>query len=468
LTVNKPESSDDALTRVRAIFAGHEPDLGRADAPTKAGFIELARQGRDVWNAWRTEWPRPVGNFDKADFGKLGITNLRGFRFNAPQPSSKSASISFEGASFESAFDFTGATFGSLARFDGATFRGQVRFGGAEFGPNLRFSGAIFQGAAHFEGARFDRGAWFWEAQFHQRAIFDGAQFDQGASFMGARFEGDVTFEAWDEGRLAAFWLGFLDEEAVEARLALVKRLGLRSDAFLDITFSGARFARRVSFQNRGFLGMTDFGPVKLHDGHALQGTPTRFEGVPEFHGCRLHQNTSFDDAKFDAPSSLEAARAYRSLKLAMAQQQAVREEQRFFRLEMKVEADLEMGPRRALFRLYRWLSDYGFSLWRPVRFWLWCFVIFGLAHASLAFIVACERPSATRIFLYSLLNAMPLGFDSLQGALRLGLFKSCGGGIADSVALIVISLDVLHKTGSFLALFLAGLALRNMFKMKG
>ena len=60
---------------------------------------------------------------------------------------------------------------------------------------------------------------------------------------------------------------------------------------------------------------------------------------------------------------------AYRTLKLAFNKQQAVREEQRFFRLEMEEETLRETGIKRWLFRAYKTFSDYGFSVTRPLKY---------------------------------------------------------------------------------------------------
>ena len=60
----------------------------------------------------------------------------------------------------------------------------------------------------------------------------------------------------------------------------------------------------------------------------------------PLFHNAKLHQDTSFAGVVWPkARASDAAARAYRTLKLAFAQQQATRQEQLFFRKEMEVEA---------------------------------------------------------------------------------------------------------------------------------
>ena len=105
---------------------------------------------------------------------------------------------------------------------------------------------------------------------------------------------------------------------------------------------------------------------------------PVTFGRAPLFHNCKLHQDTTFNGAKFPKPSfdpteNDIAARAYRTLKLAFSQHQATLDEKRFFRLEMAEEARREpQFGRRLLFWLYSFFSDYGFSVSRPFfRLWL-------------------------------------------------------------------------------------------------
>lgn len=188
------------------------------------------------------------------------------------------------------------------------------------------------------------------------------------------------------------------------------------------------------------------------------------------FHNCKLHQDTSFDKAIFPEPSgSNEAARAYRTLKLAFSQQQATREEQRFFRLEMAEEAASTSLSNRCMFLIYQWISDFGFSLWRPTLLLVGTLLIFLLFYNGLAGYTLCLPWHASCEIKYDLiefgiLQTLPLpGLDKWGDDLRLlSLFPKEG-----LVAVMVAVSIILHKAISLLALFLIGLALRNLFKMK-
>ncbi|MEQ1814802.1 MAG: hypothetical protein ABL860_10205 [Candidatus Nitrotoga sp.] len=166
--------------------------------------------------------------------------------------------------------------------------------------------------------------------------------------------------------------------------------------------------------------------------------------------------------------TSAGAARAYRTLKLAFAQQHAIREEQKFFRLEMQAETGIATGNKKRLYQLYEKISDYGFSLMRPLKYWLYCLagftLIYGLLTGTYGWNGNISWERTMQWMHYALLNAVPLpGFDKTLDVLRSELFSK-----AAIIQFLVTMLEILHKTVSLVAFFLIGLALRNLFKMKG
>ncbi|MEQ1838102.1 MAG: hypothetical protein ABL858_07180 [Candidatus Nitrotoga sp.] len=457
------------LVKARAVFTDKEQERGTPEAPTQAGFLALARAGKEVWNAWRKAYPIPRADFNGLDFrGDIGI-NFSGFSFGN--------GAMFNDAQFGNGANFDGAQFDDGARFHATKFGNGARFHATKFGNGARFSDAQFGNDAMFNGAQFDNRARFCSAQFGNSAMFNGAQFGNGANFDGAQFGNGASFAAWDELITQNFWRERGGEEFfVQQRGSYAGAHGLRSDAFHGISFRGAQFKGDVSFQGRTFLSKTDFGQtldkmtVKTPDGERVipKGQPTRFKGIPNFHGCTLYQNTSFDHAEFLAPPSAETARAYRTLKLAFAQQHAIREEQRFFKLEMQAETGIVTGHRKRLYQLYEIVSDYGFSHTRPFKYWLYCLVGFALIYGLLTGTygwngnISWERTMQWAH--YALLNAVPLpGFDKTLEVLRGDLFPR-----GATIQLLLTVLEILHKTFSLLAFFLIGLALRNLFKMKG
>lgn len=180
------------------------------------------------------------------------------------------------------------------------------------------------------------------------------------------------------------------------------------------------------------------------------------------------------------APPSPEAARAYRTLKLAMEQLKATREEQRFFRLEMKAEHPSLTWGKRWISTLYSLFSDYGFSLWRPAAWLLALSLAFGTGYGVLANACAgnaeCidikaatdadavsgpDRTSA--VIKYTLGSVSPVpGLDKMQTELRAPLFGHQGW-----ISIAALVLEILHKITTLVMTFLFALALRNLFKMK-
>lgn len=493
---------------IDGIFEGQRELLGTAQAPHKAGFLALARKGSEVWNAWRKGWPRVRVDFSGVDFSKDPVdfssvqfgdgANFDGARFRSAHfdGAQFGDGASFVGAHFRTGhfagahfdnlacFDnarfglwssFADAQFGEVASFDGAEFQDPI-FGGAQFGGGSHFRGvhfssvlftcAQFGDVVSFDGAHFGEGTSFAGARFGEAASFDGVQFGDGTHFDGALFgdggtfaghtvfRGEVSFRALTREQVSVLWER--GSPVLLKRLAKdAERLGLWGDAFLNISFAGARFEGVATFENRRFLGKTDFGGC-------------RFREAPRFHGCTLHQDTVFDGAEFDDISSAEAGRAYRTLKLAMGKQRAVREEQRFFRLEMQAETRRAPLATRMLFEFYSWSSDYGFSIRRPFFMWvsltLALFVPYGLLCGAPAHrFDAIDWSRTLSLIRYVLINAAPLpGFDELQEGLREELFGTNG------VTLFAVFLmDIGHKIAAVVLIFLLGLAIRNLFKIK-
>ncbi|MGZ8096570.1 MAG: pentapeptide repeat-containing protein [Methylosarcina sp.] len=514
---NNPLPDDELDPLYRAVF--DDPQNGTPNDITQAGCLALARLGKEAWNAWRQkyqakrtskiEWGNKV-NFSGFDFREESI-DFQGFVFDHEahfDGAQFGDHTHFDGAQFGNYTHFIGAQFGNYTHFEGAQFGASTHFEGAQFGDFTRFEGAQFGNRAHFDGAQFGNRASFDGAQFGNAAYFIGAQFDKRANFNGTQF-GDYThFEGTQFSDSASFKGAQFSDSAIfvsltwasltswyskrpgglEAAKAWAEAQGLSPETFKSISFDGAKFAGQVDFSGRLFEGSTSFGRLRLPylmkvrrhdpDGNVVEkvlpeGLPVVFSRAPLFHNCKLYQDTTFDGAKFPKPSTDPtendtAARAYRTLKLAFAQQQATREEQRFFRLEMAEEAARAKNSQGWLFVVYKWVSDYGFSLSRPTLLWLGFMLPFLLIYSLLANLTQCFPWQADchiryDVLQFTLLQALPLpGLDKWSDSLRSCLFPKEGW---SSVWVIVAVM--FHKTISLLAVFLFGLALRNLFKMK-
>jgi Pentapeptide repeats (9 copies) len=433
-------------------------------------------------------------SFKKARFG--GATSFNNAQF--------AAEANFDEAYFEGGTGFSEALFESWASFNRAVFEnggsfstthfgGIAYFDGSQFGESTLFYGADFRAGASFIGAQFEGQTFFDGARFGHEVSFDGAQFGRWTGFTGVQFDGRVSFAGHGWHHLSGIYRGMQAN-----RQAWATARGLSPECFGGVSWAGANFVGEVDISGRRFEGATVFGRLAedlevkrpkrnargavqkdesgklVEEGHITPaGTPSRFGSAPNFHESKLHQDTSFDGAEFPRSTGNEVAtRAYRTLKLAFAQQQANRQEQLFFKLEMAEEAkaaENSKDPRRWLYIAYRELADFGFSVKRPALLLLMTTLLAMAFYAWQAGLTMCVPWSAqcrhtAPLLQFGLASALP-GFEKLAEPAAISLFGKANG-VADFGAWTVITL-LLQKGGSLLALFLIGLALRNLFKMK-
>ena len=500
---------------------------------TKDECLQLARAGSDVWNGWRKEFPvRLVGetHLNTADFSNtvfsekaLEFNNFHFGDFANFREATFSESTFFVDAVFGTSANFYKARFGAWTKFDGANFGNQASFNGADFGDFAGFEKAVFLGTSSFWRAQFYGNAHFRQSRFRDFASFDLAQFGQvdfsssqfestvrfkgtilgnRANFCFVKFDGDVDFQgmSWPE---VTFNSGSFISKMVpwiEQRKRWADQRYLAPDAFLELIFDGAVFGGVANFSNRKFLRKVTFSPARKHrdllypqpswpwHGHSKQAIDlinaardseyiaTRFDEAPIFHDCELRQDTNIADAHFPkAQGDDEAARAYRTLKLAFAQQQAIREEQRFFKLEMQEEAARESGWKRWLYRGYDYFSDFGFSIWRPLaRLVLWpglgfllgYLLLMALNHTPLQTGPLIDEPALLSQWLqFTFANMAPLPDSGLLRELRNNLFGNAEH--SSIVGVFALALETAQKLLALIGYFLMGLALRNLFKMK-
>lgn len=111
----------------------------------------------------------------------------------------------FDGVIFTRDTWFVDATFTGGARFGGSTFKGDAWFEIANFTGDARFGVATFEGNAWFGRAIFSGEARFVRATFKGDARFSGAAFTDSVGFGQATFEGFVTLRSATFGRAASF-----------------------------------------------------------------------------------------------------------------------------------------------------------------------------------------------------------------------------------------------------------------------
>ena len=315
---------------------------------------------------------------EKADWGENEVT-----RFNASvlafideaRGDKKTAdltgvafpvNVSFAGFTKDKPFPrvcFIKAAFSGGANFGEAAFSGAADFSEAAFSRGANFGEAAFSRAANFDEAAFSGNAYFSKAAFSRAANFGEATFSGNANFREAAFSSDAYFSG------AADFSGGADEEAPSRKFRIAD--------FADVVFKG-----RADFFNRRFLDTARF-------------TKTIFHVAPEFHNAELRQDTDFTGATFEDTSKEHAARAYRTLKLAMGNIGARNEEAMFYALEQKSLRDSMDKSLRNLMSnkgfvwlltlLYERTADYGRSVVRPLGWLVGVTVVFWFCYALAA-----------------------------------------------------------------------------------
>jgi len=279
---------------------------------------DVAKDNPDLKENWPDE---RVGKFN-AEIAKLftatpqpsGICNLTGVVF--PEniklgltvfPNTKffdarfhSTEIIFDRKQFSgpTQTDFSFAKFcGDRTQFEGFNFDGEI----------VSFQGAQFNGSTNFESAIFNNGP----------ALFSNTEFSGDVSFRNARFlGGSIEFEHaqfMSRDGLVDFSIQNPDPSTKEHQLDVS-----------GANFKSVRFSGPTDFSNRVFTGETDFGNGK-------------FGQAPKFHGCTLHQDTTFPKIEgFQDTRSKGADHAYRTLRHFMKQQEGHEEEAMFWALELR------------------------------------------------------------------------------------------------------------------------------------
>jgi uncharacterized protein YjbI with pentapeptide repeats len=345
----------------------------------------------------------------------------------------------FRKAHFSGEAWFNGTAFRDDATFENAVFRNNAWFEGAKFESTARFRESHFIGVARFEGATFggttkkiEGIAFFCRARFESPALFTGATFNYAAGFNEAIFQSDANFDG-----------GSVKEKADFSCEASPKEEN--ADVFRSISFAGREFGGEVKFTNRRFLDKTDFKGTVFHK-------------APEFHNCVLHEDTDFSDPNFWDTKSKHAARAYRTLKLAMERVRARQEEADFYALEQKSLREQEGTPwwswAKVTSCFYEIFSDFGRSASRP----LWW-----LAGIQVPFFIAyCLIPPSIKGFPQDFLGVLRFTFAQVaRPFMALSPGSSSGDKLPDLIALFAGLHSILSL--ALIALFL--LALRWRFR---
>lgn len=468
---------------LREFFRNSE--YGTPDNISQVGCIALVdlcfkhggeKQGHVVWNAWRRQFPvheetsRNIVNFEKHEFREHPYFNNFEFGIRA----------NFRKTFFLRGASFIGAHFGTSCDFSYAYWLNAAWFQFSRWDSDIRFNHAYWNGCAEFMGSQW-RDADFDNAVAANDISFRGASWADRINFSGCNFfnsfEGSAASWEW----LKSKHFTFDKDDVFTNAMSHAKEIGSDPTTFSKVVFSGASFKNKADFSNRKFLrgakfdklkvngkqvirrtdiGLPSYGPNKtlIFDNlHLNKDLHVTFGSAPLFHGCELHQDTSFDGATFPKPTGdKDASRAYETLKLAFSKQQAVRAEQDFFRLEMDEETRREKRLKWLAFWLYNLFSDYGFSIGRPLLLLLASTFWFAWIKGDLSNPSVCWITDSNCTLLIKESLALGLSLPGLDAGSKVSYQAQSWFGFL-----------LLHKVISLAALFLMGLALRNLFKFK-
>lgn len=137
----------------------------------RAFLIDLIKQGKDAWNAWRDKLPNSFLSLSDVDFSESGynIKDFRGFRFGNM--------LFIESATFGDNTRFNKATFGNVISFKYTTFGTNITFNKATFGNKIDFSKSMFGNNIDFAEVSFGNDIDFREVTFGEVVNFRNAKF---------------------------------------------------------------------------------------------------------------------------------------------------------------------------------------------------------------------------------------------------------------------------------------------------
>lgn len=319
-------------------------------------------------------------------------------------------------------------------------------------------------------------------------ATFAGASFTQPFECRNASFEGDVDFRGCKfegglelDGRIAGTadlsrmhvkgfaWLrGVQFENHVDLKDSVFERhadFDATSNATTipSLDAEGATFKEICSFNGRTFGGDTSF-------------RATTFEKAPEFHNCELFPATDFTKVKLHDWKSPHAEASYRSLRQACNEIEDHHNEIFFFSQEMRARRAKQGLVLKGLYGLYEALSNYGLSVWLPLRAFMALLLIAFATYGALDLFTDSNRKciqaphcsmelqstKVESIGTFALAQAVPFVPAVKEAAQK----PSALWPGHPMLQLVIELVAVLHALVSVVLLFLVVLGLRNQFRL--
>lgn len=279
---------------------------------------------------------------------------------------------------------------------------------------------------------------------------FEHLKFTDKAKFHKTNISGNVTI------------YDCLFEEALDFdKSHITEGIVLRHSIFKNVVdFSQTKFSENAIFSKAEFL-------------HILSLTGAQFKKrLPDFDATDFRQPPRLSDIEFPAPWQLEekdSAHKYRRLKELAATAHDHHTEGRLFRYELLAKRGTEVTGYWGKLGIsaYEWSSRCGQNFGRAMELWLWSVIVFTIAYVTVANTgqeTSLRYYQALEVGLFSLLNSLPLlgtGLAKQSPALLNTLDYQAAQNWMVTVLLLM------QNVISTIFLFLAGLGLRNFFKLR-
>lgn len=271
--------------------------------------------------------------------------------------------------------------------------RGCASFFRCVFKGNVRFVSAGFHGDCHFDETTFADDARFWEAQFEGGMDFSSATFEKTASFENvtwpmaarhwhrafnrARFLGSAQFQT-ASGNNGFRAMAAFDGVVFNDEVILDWPCETTADDAFDSQYKATGEAARTDAEERA---KAEFDRRKrANAGNETAALVTEREKRECERDCR--------DVRLR-----ELERGCRALRQAMEKASDKPRERIFHRYEMSVRTSQNsmLWPEKVVAFLYRWLSNYGDSIGRPIAWLLFILLpVFGIAYGLWGAAVSC------------------------------------------------------------------------------
>lgn len=439
--------------------------------------IERLQKGKEFWNAWAIEmlekrdqlitqgkWDEQAKKWNQFDVNEEtrnwfseSLSNFCDVHFTSEGTEEINADLVCKVS------DFTDIIFPGEAWFTGAKFHNKAIFTKTFFYKNTVFERAVFEQDAEFRKARFYNEAWFGSSTFNGPARFYNARFNGIAFFDDAKFYNTAMLS---EVIFANKWqktdFSYATFKGVRCSFSLVQFRG-------EVSFQGINVERAFEIGNASFSQLPDF--TMAHFSESPRFDYVRFQ--PTVEGMTFFPSlvSPLNQKPISLKDSIAKWRAIRRLAIQSHDHQvehdALKGEIRLLRLPNGKKKD----------RSYYWgiaydiFSDLGSSATRPMLYLGLSVVIFSLVYYVLLF------SEASCGLFDSIVSSVHLSFNT---GLKPFSSEIQENNTMSANALLILKqkhapagylwidvITLLQKVMSAFLLFLAGLGLRNMFRIK-